>query len=129
MKIIQQPYSEEVVTYQRVYGSKEGEMYFGFDCDPKGNIDEEKLHPAALENYKSCEAGTKEVNGVKMHFIEVKKYERTLRHDRIGLCDVCEEKIWLSDPLTNTCNCGAEYNMSGQRLRPREEWEENYDED
>jgi len=25
---------------------------------------------------------------------------------------------------TNTCECGADYNMSGQRLAPREQWGE-----
>lgn len=36
----------------------------------------------------------------------------------------CGEPLELDDPMTNTCNCGAEYNGAGQRLAPREQWGE-----
>lgn len=37
-------------------------------------------------------------------------------------CD-CGEEVMLWG-FTNTCNCGADYNQSGQRLAPREQWGE-----
>lgn len=35
-------------------------------------------------------------------------------------CDCGEEVVCAR--MTNTCACGADYNMSGQRLAPREQW-------
>lgn len=37
-------------------------------------------------------------------------------------CD-CGEEI-MCHGFTSTCECGADYNMSGQRLAPREQWGE-----
>lgn len=37
-------------------------------------------------------------------------------------CD-CGEEIYC-DSFTNTCECGADYNWSGQRLASREQWGE-----
>ena len=43
--------------------------------------------------------------------------------ERVGECE-CGEEIYLTR-FTNTCyECGADYNMSGQRLAPREQWGE-----
>ena len=41
----------------------------------------------------------------------------------IGKCDECNQTVELSG-FTNTCDCGADYNMSGQRLAGREQWGE-----
>lgn len=35
----------------------------------------------------------------------------------------CGKEVLCATP-TNTCECGADYNMSGQRLAPREQWGE-----
>ena len=40
----------------------------------------------------------------------------------IGQCD-CGRRVEL-EFFTNTCECGAEFNSSGQRLGPREFWGE-----
>ena len=45
------------------------------------------------------------------------------REPAIGLCDVCNRKVIL-DGFTCCCDCGADYNMSGQRLAGREQWGE-----
>jgi hypothetical protein len=37
-------------------------------------------------------------------------------------CD-CRREV-LCYGFTNTCDCGADYNMSGDRLAPREQWGE-----
>ena len=41
----------------------------------------------------------------------------------IGRCDDCGRDVYL-DKFTNTCECGADYNMGGVRLAPRECWGE-----
>lgn len=47
--------------------------------------------------------------------------ERT--QERIGLCDSCGREVVLSG-FTNTCDCGADYNMNGTRLASRSFWGE-----
>lgn len=39
------------------------------------------------------------------------------------LCDRCDREVIL-DGFTNTCDCGADYSMSGQILAPRSQWAE-----
>lgn len=35
----------------------------------------------------------------------------------------CGNEVYCGG-FTNTCDCGADYNMSGQRLAPRSQWGE-----
>jgi hypothetical protein len=37
-------------------------------------------------------------------------------------CSTCYQKVALTDPVTNTCSCGTDYNGFGQKLAPREQW-------
>ena len=51
-----------------------------------------------------------------------------------GKCEVCGRKIdfhFRNADSTGAvdCECGAIYNTSGQRLQPRDQWEEPIDED
>lgn len=39
----------------------------------------------------------------------------------VGICENCNADVELRG-FTNTCECGADYNMSGERLAPREQW-------
>ena len=45
----------------------------------------------------------------------------------IGECDRCGKPVELWRPISNTCTCGAQYNMSGQRLR--DSWVTNWAEE
>ncbi len=40
---------------------------------------------------------------------------------REGKCGICNRTVDLSN-FTNTCECGADYNSSGQRLASRSQW-------
>lgn len=42
---------------------------------------------------------------------------------KVGLCDHCGKEVELYS-FTNTCDCGADYSISGQRLAPRSQWGE-----
>lgn len=46
-------------------------------------------------------------------------------HERATLVQACDcgRQVWC-DGFTNTCECGADYNSSGQLLAPREQWGE-----
>lgn len=49
-------------------------------------------------------------------------YSGTYISPAVGECGVCFTPVTLSG-FTNTCeHCGADYNQSGQRLAPREQW-------
>ncbi len=43
-------------------------------------------------------------------------------------CDCCGEHVELHG-FTNSCECGADYNMSGDMLAPRSQWGEETGED
>lgn len=55
---------------------------------------------------------------------------RTIRRENIGngrqraviACSCGREVLCMN--FTNTCECGADYNMSGQQLAPRDQWGE-----
>jgi len=71
--------------------------------------------PAAFLNYKASL-----VNRIDRG---VKKYEHRYATPAVGLCNHCNREVTLSN-FTNTCECGADYNMSGQELAPRSQWGE-----
>lgn len=125
MKIIKQREFHEGFGYHRVYGVKSSnEMFYSFECDENGIVNENKLHPDGLSNYKLLEEGKKIVNGKTLEFLEIRKDHYSYYDNAIGICEVCECKVELSDPMTNTCDCGAEYNRSGQRLEDRRLWDD-----
>ncbi len=41
----------------------------------------------------------------------------------VGECDNCKRHVTLGN-FTNTCECGCDYNMSGQKLADRSQWGE-----
>jgi len=88
---------------------------FGFPCDKSGNIQE--MNPAAQENYNKCVNGTFDVADKG-----IKDESYSYWEDATGQCN-CGCTVIL-DSFTNTCECGKDYNMSGQRLAPRSQWGE-----
>jgi hypothetical protein len=94
---------------------------FGFPCTKDGTVNESKLHPDALRNYKACLSGTVRDRPVTC------KGVRTERHHyvspAIGQCG-CGFKMELGS-FTNECpRCGALYNWAGQALSDPEFWGE-----
>lgn len=123
MKIIKHRTYFENIGYKKIFGVQPDNMYFAFECSEEGVVDESALHPDAVANYHACKNGTKVVNGKVMEFLEIKKFHQEGYDSAVGICDVCENNLELSDPMTNTCDCGAEYNGSGQRLEDRRLWD------
>lgn len=116
MKIISEARTETSVSYNLSYEWLEGGGGFGFPCDEDGNVFEDQL-PNGLDNLRKCQDGTHAVRATG-----VTRYTNSYRVPRIGEC-TCGEEVAL-DSFTNTCSCGADYNTSGQRLAPREQWGE-----
>lgn len=98
---------------------------FSFPCDAEGNLEE--LNPVAAESLAGCLAGRMKLGDGAEHDIRdngIKSWTRSYTVPSEGVCDVCGEVVALRG-FTNTCDCGADYNMSGQRLAPRSQWGED----
>ena len=119
MEIIQQRETTHIIIHERVF-DYEGERDWGcrFDSDEHGNVDLDKLASAGRANYEACLTGT--LNDHKVIDRGVNSYEQHDTEPAVGKCE-CGEEVYLTS-FTNTCECGADYNMSGQRLAPREQW-------
>lgn len=117
-----------------------------FNCDKDGNVDLSKLQPAALATYKEAMSGKVVLwTGCKYQADEDGEYHRipgtghqvtyTVSEGSIvnygawhtepavGKCNHCGRKVYLYG-FTNTCDCGTDYNMSGQELAHRSQWGE-----
>ncbi len=119
MKIIKRRTRHENVTRERFFEdvSLRG-AGCSFPCDEKGNVDVSALPFAAQENYKGCLAGE---DGVLDRGIV--EYTNSYVEPAVGLCNRCKAEVHLVG-FTNTCECGADYNMSGQELASRSQWGE-----
>lgn len=93
---------------------------FSFPCDENGFIDESKLQPPALESLRLARAGVADGTLVPAG-VQVRSWSWV--EPAMLRCD-CGATVAL-DGFTNTCDaCETDYNMSGQRLAPREFWGE-----
>lgn len=89
---------------------------FSFPCDPEGNVDA-FLPTAARDNFQR-------VNHAGVAFVRsVLESVHDYTEPAVGACEACGSEVIL-DRFTNTCECGADYNGSGQLLAPRDQWGE-----
>jgi hypothetical protein len=95
-----------------------GGSEFSFPCAPDGNVDTASLPAAARDNFHR-------VSLAGLAFVRsVLECVHDYTEPAIGECEQCEGEVVLSG-FTNTCQlCGADYNMSGHLLAPRERWGE-----
>lgn len=122
MKIKEERNREHIVHYELVFSYlDEPEAGWSFTCDEHGNVDTDKLNKAARKNFEKCLTGTHGSHSVSKGRIE--KFEHYYTNPAVGECDICGEEVVLHG-FTNTCECGADYNMSGQLLASRSQWGE-----
>ena len=124
MKIISKRQFECGTTYLRSFEYKDPKKAgsgFAFECNEKGEVDIDKLNSVALQSVTNCLVGEKVIDqGVVAY-----PWRRTI--PAIGECDYCGEQVELHG-FTNTCECGIDYNMSGQSLYHRSNWGEETNE-
>lgn len=113
MEIIKHSEVYDVVEFRREF-VKNGEVHYSFDCDRHG--EPSSLSEVAQKSWTLCTT-TGEYSDMG-----VRRYENTVRECAEGKCD-CGRIVYLSD-FTNPCECGRDYNMSGQQLAPRSFWGE-----
>jgi hypothetical protein len=117
MELLTHFHIEEIVEYRIHFSTSPGGGY-SFDCDEKGNVDVEKLRPEGRANYESLISGA--IPTIERPLIQ--EFCSRVKHYATGKCDECGAIVELSSGEGNDCECGAIYNMSGQRLRPRSQW-------
>jgi len=103
------------LTYRRANNDSRG---YGFDCDKDGNVFPPKS-PEAQRSLDLCRAG-KDCDSVELVKVGVEKSVHQWTESAIGRC-TCGREVELSG-FTNTCECGLDYNFSGQQLTPRSQW-------
>ena len=91
----------------------------GFDCDKDGNIFLDRLQPAALANLEIGQAGV-EYTDMGVRDVSYNYYQPAVIR-----CS-CGRELPLSDCMTNSCECGLEYNGGGQLLAPRSQWGDEF---
>lgn len=123
MKIIKERKRWEHILHTREFELK-GHRGNGwcFDSDENGNVDTDKLRaerPAAYDNYIMCISGKTKAGDEIVDLGHMKTLSQG-SDPAIGRCD-CGLEVHLCG-FTNTCECGRDFNMSGQELAPRSHW-------
>lgn len=104
-----------LVTYTRDFDRNDGKGGFAFPCDANGAFEVRR------EEYQARVA---ELSGDPAYTDQgVEKHESWVTEPAVIECEGCSSHVRLSG-FTNTCECGADYNMSGSVLAPRSQWGE-----
>jgi hypothetical protein len=120
MKIVKERKRIKSVYYRRVFWNDQSLSGFSFDCDAKGNVDTNKLAIVARQNFHKCLAG----GFPELTDRGAVRYKHVYTEPAVGLCDRCSQEVVLSG-FTNTCECRADYNITGELLAPRSQWGED----
>ena len=126
MNIISRRERKTVVSYCHQFDWKgEHNWGFAFDCDQQGNVDESKMAPAGLANYRACLTGAVDGQPVVDRGIQENRHSYVV--PAVGQC-ACGREISLGNDYGDgiDCTCGRIYNAVGQELAPRSQWEEEY---
>ena len=117
MEIVQRSHHTYVERYALLFAWNDTpKAGFSFPCTKEGIV-ESGLPLPAQDNLKKCLSGEYAVTPQGVVDCSYTYFQAS-----IGRCE-CGEIIELAD-FTNTCECGREYNSSGQLLAPRSQWEE-----
>jgi hypothetical protein len=91
---------------------------FSFDVDDNGSPTSD--NPASRENWDGCQPGGKYTGQIVDMGIQSHTHEWV--EPAVGRCD-CGAEVVL-DGFTCPCECGRDYNSSGQLLAHRSQWGE-----
>lgn len=97
---------------------------FSFPCSANGEVDLDE-NPGMIENLAACLFGVYDVD-----FEGIIDRSFVYEYPTYGEC-ACGEIVYLEHDYGHgiDCECGRIYNLSGQELAPRSQWEEYYDDD
>lgn len=89
---------------------------FRFDCDAQGNVDESAMFPAGLANLRAIRSGA-----IPCTPLTVERRTYVEHVPAVCRCE-CGKPVTLHSGWSNECDCGLEFNGSGQLLAPRSQW-------
>lgn len=112
-KIISKRVRHKVPEYLLVFGDP-AQGCLAFDCDEEGRVDQSKFNPTQQDAW---------IKAIQRDPGVVMCFPRKWVEPAVLECD-CGSHVELSDPLDNFCECGAVYNMSGQRVIQSNQCEE-----
>lgn len=119
MKIISQRQHHEDVTYRLFFEDRENDgAGYSFTCDKEGNVQQDLLGEFGKANLAKC----RENKDNRFFSPDVCEQINRWVEPAVGECP-CGCSVSL-DGFTNTCECGRDFNMSGQELAPRDQWGE-----
>lgn len=121
VRIISERRRVEVTRYALTFqwrSPERTEAGFGFPCGADGQVIQAEMLPPARANLAHCLDGTFDVS-----FEGVRNESYSFMVAAVGECVGCHQEVELGG-FTNTCQCGLDYNGSGQLLAPREQWGE-----
>ena len=122
MKITKRGQSVEFAEYSLDYHWKDKPSHgWSFSCDSKGV----PLASSSSENLEKCQNGTYDVE-----FQGIVKRVQLIHEPDEGTCE-CGRTVYLEGDSGHgiDCDCGRIYNLSGQELAPRSQWEDRWDVD
>ncbi len=98
---------------------------YSFPCNEDGELIIEQDNPGRKENYVRVWQDTANYN-----YLGVKHRVHTYVEPGEGKCK-CGRVVYLNNDYGHgiDCECGRIYNMSGQELAPRSQWDDRYDDD
>ncbi len=120
IEIIKELEFREEVTFTRDFFESSRLGGYSFPCNEAG--EPLNLNPASLEAWAQCTAPIRIGRFAKLSDCGVTRHERDIREPAIGRC-TCGREVIL-DAFTCPCDCGRDYNSSGQLLSPRSQWGE-----
>jgi hypothetical protein len=111
--------------YRLVFDSKTrpGSGY-SFPCDKDGVLIQEADNPGRDERFLEVKADE------NYEFMGLKEYRHSYIEPASGKCK-CGKIVYLDWDNGHgiDCECGRIYNLSGQELAPRSQWDDRYDDD
>lgn len=123
MKIIHARRPVLVEQYVLAFDRKSGQGGYAFPCTKEGKVLYQEMQEPGLLNLQRCLSGGESVipKGVQ-------DWSYTYWDPGLLRC-ACRRIVYLDDVMTNSCDCGREYDGNGCLLAPREHWEERWDEE
>lgn len=127
-KFLQRGHREYATTYALEYHDKDDPSKgFAFPCTKNGDlVDDHQMVILGTvtrfpwyKNYLAC------VNGENNTIFDgIVERQHSWWEPSVIECEQCSAEVVLDHTMINICDCGAEYNMSGQLLAPHDQWGE-----
>lgn len=125
---IQEKHTETFPKFFRAFLLEDGTELL-FEVDQEGYLhghdwetDRKLVSLDTARRYQACLSGIDE-QGRTVRDCGLKRAEMRVTYPKMGHC-TCGEWVELSNNFTNTCDCGADYDSSGNLLTPRWQWGE-----